>query len=163
MRKWLVLAVAGAVFALGAQSPAQEAVFLVRHAEKVDESKDAALSDVGRARAEALARHLGGAGVRAIYATQYQRTQNTAAPLAAALGIKTTIVDADASGELVRTIRRKNAHDVVLVVGHSDSVPEVIGLLGCKEKIEIRSGDYDNLFVVVPRAGRGRSLLRLKY
>ena len=81
------LAVTFALVAAAVPAQAQKAVFLVRHAEKVDESEDPLLSAAGKARARALARSLRTAGVKAIYVTQYKRTGLTAAPLAAAAGI----------------------------------------------------------------------------
>ena len=73
---------------------AQHTVFLVRHAERADTTPGAArrwptdpdLSDAGRARAESLAAALKDAKITAIYTTEFKRTQQTAAPLAKALG-----------------------------------------------------------------------------
>ena len=153
-----------AVF-LAAASPvhAQKAVVLVRHAEKVDESNDPLLSTAGLARAQTLARHLRTAGVKAIYVTQYKRTALTAAPLALAAGLKPIVLRADGGQELVDRLRRDHADDVVLVVGHSDSVPETLGLLGHTEPVTIASAEYDNLFVVVPGKGGPPMVLRLRY
>jgi broad specificity phosphatase PhoE len=138
-------------------------VILVRHAEKVDESDDPDLSAKGRARAEALARILSRAGVDAIYVTQYKRTAQTAAPLARDRGVQPRVVNADASKELVRRLRADHAKDVVLVVGHSNTVPELIQGLGHPETITIPSDEYDGLYVVVPRADGSPSVLRLGY
>jgi broad specificity phosphatase PhoE len=162
-RVWTVWAAAVAVLAAAAPVRAQKAVFLVRHAEKVDESDDPLLSAAGKARARALARHLRTAGVKAIYVTQYKRTGLTAAPLAAAAGLKPIIVHSDARQELVDRIRKDNPDDVVLVVGHSDSVPEVLGLLGHPEPVTIAHAEYDNLVVAIPNKGGPPTVLRLRY
>ena len=153
-----------AVF-LAAASPvhAQKAVLIVRHAEKVDESDDPLLSAAGKARARNLARHLQSAGVKAIYVTQYKRTSLTAAPLAALAGVKPIVLPADGEQELLHRIRKDNANDVVLVVGHSDSVPELLRLMGHREPVTIASAEYDNLFVVIPDKGGPPGLLRLRY
>ena len=60
---------------LAAASPAlaQRAVIVVRHAEKVDQSSDAVLSEAGHARARALAALLAKAGVTAVYASRRRR------------------------------------------------------------------------------------------
>ena len=154
-----------AVILLAAAAPAraQKAVFLVRHAEKVDESDDPLLSAAGKARARALARHLRTAGVKAIYVTQYKRTGLTAAPLAAATGLKPIVVHSDARQELVDRIRKDNPNDVVLVVGHSDTVPELLRLLGHPEPVTIAHAEYDNLFVAIPSKGGPPTVLRLRY
>jgi broad specificity phosphatase PhoE len=164
MKPWPAVATSIALFvASAAPAQAQKAVFLVRHAEKVDESDDPLLSAAGKARGRALARHLRTAGVKAIYVTQYKRTGLTAAALAAATGLKPITIPADSRQELVDRIRRDNPNDVVLVVGHSDSVPDLLRLLGHPEPITIGHAEYDNLFVAVPNKGGPPTVLRLRY
>jgi hypothetical protein len=51
----------------------------------------------------------------------------------------------------------------VLIVGHSNTVPSILGRLGVKESITIADGEFDNLFIVVPKPDGSASLLRLKY
>jgi len=82
-RLWLAACVCAGVFA-PAVAHGQKAVFVVRHAERQDDSADTPLSAAGADRARRLAAILKDAGVTAIYATQWQRTQQTVAPLAAA-------------------------------------------------------------------------------
>ena len=159
---FLALATA-ALLAAAAPVAAQQAVFLVRHAEKVDESEDPPLSTRGEARAKALARHLAGAGVKAIFVTQYRRTGLTAAPLAGRLGITPVSLHSDATAELVERLRTRHAADVVLYVGHSGSVPKVLKAYGHPEPVEIGHDEYDSLFVLVPRPGSPPTVLRLKF
>jgi broad specificity phosphatase PhoE len=137
---------------------AQSTIFIVRHAEKADASKDPDLSEAGRARAEALARTLKDANITVIYATEFKRTQQTATPLAQVLGIKVTIRPAKATdfGFKLGTL-----HDNTLVVGHSDTIPDLIRELGISEPINIAENDYDNLFAVV--LGEKPRLIRLHY
>ena len=161
MRPWALAAVIAILMAAPVQ--AQKAVVLVRHAEKVDESDDPLLSAAGKARARKLARDLRTAGVTSIYVTQYKRTALTAAPLAVATGLKPIVVQADARQELVDRMRKDNANEVVLVVGHSDSVPDLLRLLGHREAVTIASAEYDNLFVVIPGKGGPPTVLRLRY
>ena len=153
------------LLAVAAPPPAsaQKAVFVVRHAEKVDESEDPLLSAKGKARAQVLARHLKGAGIQAIYVTEYKRTGLTAAPLAAALGLKPIVVYAADSPNLIGKIRENNAADAVLVVGHSNTLPDILKRLGHPDAVEIAGNEYDSLFVVVPRPGSPPAVLRLKY
>jgi len=139
---------------------AQSTIFIVRHAEKAgDGGNDPDLSDLGRARAETLANMLKDAGISAIYVTEFKRTQQTAAPLAKALGITVTTLPAKDNAALVAKLRASNGN--ALVVGHSDTIPDLIKALGISEPINIAENDYDNLFAVV--LDEKRHLIRLHY
>ena len=152
----LLLSLAPAAFA-------QKAIVVVRHAEKADQSADPVLSAEGTARAESLARALASLDVKAVYVTQYQRTALTAAPRSKTAGLKAIQVHSDASAELVERMKKEHPLDVVLTVGHSNSVPRILKLLGATENIQLGDNDYDNLFIVVPAASGPPTLLRLKY
>jgi broad specificity phosphatase PhoE len=149
----------------------QEAIFVVRHAEKQTESNDAPtpLSEAGAARARRLAEILKDAGVTAIFSTDTVRTRSTVEPLARMRRIPVQIYPArDARGaldpgSLVRTLRERHSKDVVLVVGHGDTVGPLLAALGCPGEVRLGAAEYDNLFVVVPRPGRPPELLRLRY
>jgi len=127
---------------------AQSTIFLVRHAEKAGTGGDNPdLSEAGRARAESLANTLKDAGISAIYVTELKRTQQTAAPLAKVLNIVPTIVPAKDSGALLAKLRASDSH--ALVVGHSNTIPEIIKALDVATPIQIADDDYSNLFVLV--------------
>ena len=159
------------LFAAALPALSQEAVFVIRHAEKQSESNDppTPLSEAGTARAQRLAQMLKDAGVTAILSTDTVRTRSTAEPLARMRGIPVEIYAANNAqgavdpGILVRTLREHHAKDVVLVVGHGNTVGPLLAALGCPGEVRIGSAEYDNLFVVVPRTGRPPELLRLKY
>jgi phosphohistidine phosphatase SixA len=142
---------------------AQKAVFVVRHAERQDESPDSPLSAAGKVRAERLAAILADAGVTAIYATQWQRTRQTVAPLATAAKVEITQIDSKDLTGLVAAIRARSANDVVVVAAHSDSAPKIVAALGGSHDIAIARDEYDNLFVIVPGAGTTPTFLRLRY
>ena len=125
----------------------QSTVFIVRHAEKADGSKDAELSEAGRARAEALANMLRDSKISVIYTTEFKRTQQTAVPLAKALGLTVTTLPAENQAALVAKLRTSTANS--LVVGHGNTIPDIIKALGITEPVNISESDYDNLFVVV--------------
>jgi broad specificity phosphatase PhoE len=129
------------------EASAQATIFIVRHAEKADDTKDPDLSPAGRARAEALAKVLRDANITAIYATEFKRTQETAAPLAHALGIEVTIVPAAAIADLATKL--KSASGNALVVGHANTIPDLIKTLGIAAPLTLADADYDNLFIVV--------------
>lgn len=130
-----------------ATATAQSTIFIVRHAEKADSSENSDLSEAGRARAEALAEMLKDKNITAIYATEFKRTQQTAAPLAKVLGVTVTTLPAKDKGALVTKLRASTGN--ALVVGHGNTVPDLIKELGISEPISIGDNDYDNLFEIV--------------
>jgi broad specificity phosphatase PhoE len=146
---------------------AQGAVFVVRHAERADAgtasgstmAADPDLSEAGRARAQSLASMLKDTRITAIYVTEFKRTQQTAEPLAKALGITPTIVPARDSAALGEKL--KSTAGNVLVVGHSNTVGAAVAAAGGTESIKVGDDEYDNLFVVV--RGEKPSVLRLRY
>lgn len=148
---------------LSAAVDAQQMVYVVRHGEKLDDGKDPPLSMAGEARAARLARMLAASGVKAIYTTQYQRTILHAAPLARALKVVTVVNPAADTPGLLRKITSHGADDAVLVVGHSNTVPMILKGLGYAGDVKVEEEDFDNLFVLVPRAQGAPALVRLKY
>lgn len=122
-------------------------VFLVRHAEKENNTDDSDISAAGRARAEALGRILKDAGITAIYATEFKRTQQTAAPLADALKVKITPIPANEKERLLSAVRQQSGN--VLVVGHTNTVPDLIKALQIATPVSISETEYNNLFVVI--------------
>jgi phosphohistidine phosphatase SixA len=170
-RRTLLPAVPALAFLLALPLMAQQAAFVVRHAEKASESNDppVPLSQTGAARARRLAVLLRNAGIAEIYSTDFVRTRATAAPLAEALKLPIRIYAAkDAlgkptAGPLLDQLTRRGRNEVVLIVGHSDNVPVILKGLGCEQEIAIAGNEYDNLFVVVPRGSGPPLLLRLQY
>ena len=97
--------------------------------------------------------------ITAIYATEFKRTQQTAAPLATALGLTATTVQSKDKDALVAKLRSSNGN--ALVVGHGNTIPDLIKALGISEPINIGENDYDNLFVLV--LAEKPQLIRLHY
>jgi len=139
------------------------AIFLVRHAERAATSghvpSDTGLSQAGHERAQHLAQELRDAQISTIFTSEYKRTQETAAPLAQLSGIQPEVVPGDGIRSLVAKI--KAAHGNVLVVGHSNTLPQIIAALGVSSRVTVPESDYDNLFVVLP--DRNMQLVRLHY
>ncbi|MBV9497332.1 MAG: histidine phosphatase family protein [Acidobacteria bacterium] len=137
---------------------ADTVVFAVRHAEKAaDGSKDPALTPEGAARAASLAKILRDANVTVAYSTATTRTRSTAK----ALGVAVT--EYSSSADLAKKILAEDRGKNVLVVGHSNTVPDLVKAFGIAAAPEIGDNDYDNLFIVViPDAGAAR-LIRLHY
>lgn len=107
---------------------------VVRHAEKSnDGSKDPPLAPAGLARAQALATALRDTTLTAAYATAYQRTQMTARPTAQTHGLVVTTYDAQQPAAVFAAqLRRDYRTGTVLVVGHSNTAPNIAAALcGC--------------------------------
>jgi broad specificity phosphatase PhoE len=143
-------------------------VILVRHAEKAPATAmvtDVPLSAAGAARAKELARVLAAVKVAAIYTTQYQRTQQTAEPLAKQMGIQPVVLTAGAkyAADLAKRIRTKHAGQTVVVVGHANTTPDVLRALGVTAAPAIADSEYDNLFLLTFAPGVAPRLLVLRY
>jgi broad specificity phosphatase PhoE len=145
----------------------QGVVILVRQAERADAGMasakmagaDPELSDAGKARAGALAALLKDARITSIFTTEYKRTRQTAQPLAAALNISPIVVNSNEAAILMDKL--KAAAGNVLVVGHSNTVPDLIKGLGIAEPIAIADDQFDTVFVVI--RGPQPRLLRLHF
>jgi phosphohistidine phosphatase SixA len=140
-------------------------VIIVRHAEKNIEpsNPDPDLSPAGQSRAQEIARIFGDAGVQAIYATQYKRTQQTVAPLASKLGLPVVSIDAKQSAELTRRILSNNRGQTVFVAGHNNTAPEIVNMLSGENYPQIPESEYDNMFIVtIYRFGKAK-VLKVKY
>jgi broad specificity phosphatase PhoE len=141
-------------------------IILVRHAEKASMSGDTPLSDAGAARAKELARVLAGAGISAIYTTQYLRTQQTVAPLAEALKVTPQVIEAGTKtypADVVRRIVEKHKGETVLVAGHSNTTVDILNELGMKNPPFIPEPQFDDLFVCTLIEGAPASCVALRY
>ena len=130
---------------------------LIRHADVTPGSgSDPPLNAAGVARAQKLRHVLGDARISAIFVSQFQRTQRTGEPLAADLGLVPTVVGDVATA--VAAIRTLPSAAVVLVVGHTTTLPDISARLGGPPIPAIDLTDFDHLFVHT----RGR-LTHLRY
>ena len=147
---------------------------IVRHAERADASANTNLSQPGVERAAALAEVAREAGVTAVYSTDYCRTAQTAQPLATELGLPINIqpgglgfsgcapaiavptnplpTTVNTPRALVDHILSEHGDEVVMIVGHSDTVPDIVAALGqgTFDPVSI-SSEFDNLFIVTVR------------
>lgn len=163
MRRRLLFRLLLFALVLLASSPgyAQVTVIFSRHAERAATPKDdPPITEAGQKRAELLASMLVDSGVDTIYVTELKRTQQTAAPLAARIHIKPIIIPATDTGKLTETLRARKS-GVVLVVGHSNKIPEIIVGLG-GPAIVIPDTVYNNLYVLTVEPAKS-SLLQLHY
>src|SRR5215212_2942327 len=137
-------------------------VILVRHAD-IDlppGSRNPPLNAEGRARADTLAGIAGDAGVMAIFTSSFIRTKQTAEPLAARLGLQPQV--APAPPIFAQQVVSGTLGEVIVVAGHSDTVPQMIAALGASPAT-IGEREFDNLFVVAVAQSAEAGVVRLKY
>ncbi|MCP4204670.1 MAG: histidine phosphatase family protein [bacterium] len=134
-------------------------VIVVRHAEKQQAEDDPGLTLAGEERSHRLRDLTLEAGVTAVFASQFRRTQATVRPLAEALGLEIAIADAGDTPALVTKILSDHRGGIVVVAGHSNTVPGIVAALGAPEPGPIDESDYGNLFIVtVPEDGPASAL-----
>jgi broad specificity phosphatase PhoE len=135
-------------------------VFIVRHAEKASTGgKDPDLSVQGQKRADALAHILKDLQITSVFVTEFKRTQETAAPTARAAQVSPTVVPASDIGTLVQKLRALNGN--ALVVGHGNTIPDLLRALGIAMTVSIPEDDYTEIFAVL--VGNAPQLVRLHY
>jgi len=140
-------------------------LFVTRHAER-SSGADADLTDVGRQRAEQLARILGTAQIDVMIASNLRRTINTLLPLAAAKGLgESDLVKLDEIGEVVDYVRALPAGTTAVLCHHSFTLHQILDGLCVEGHADIRlSGDsHENLLVVELPAHAAPELVHLEY
>ena len=130
---------------------AADTVFVMRHLQK-GEGADPSLSAEGAANAQAVAGMLARSGITAIYATPTKRAMETAQPLAAKLGLPVTPYNPGDPDALAKKIDA--ASGAVLVVGHSNTVPDLVARFGGKQAVTLTEQDYGSVFVVTHDDGK---------
>lgn len=133
-------------------------IVLVRHAER-DASGADAVSPAGRRRADLLARMYRQSGVSAVFTSAFNRTKQTARPLAQAIGITPIELNGTVTENRNKIL---GAGPLSVVVGHSDSVPELIAALGGPAGLEIDEAEFDLMFVLTVTPGAA-SLVEFRY
>jgi broad specificity phosphatase PhoE len=166
---------ASVLLVLPLTAAAQQSIILVRHAERLTGSGDDPLSEAGRHRAERLAAMLKDAGVTHIFVSNRRGTLETAQPLARLHHLSATRMPIPAAprgnvepAELqvrstIAAMVRLPRTAVVLVVGHSDTIPIFLRRLGYPTAIAIPDNEFDNVFIVTPRASRAPAVVRLRF
>jgi len=147
---------------------AQEAIFVVRHAEQAGPgSTNPPLTEAGEQRAKRLADVLKDAGIDVIFVSEEscctKRTAQTAEPLAKALNVKLTLIPRKDYDGLIARLHTEHAHDRALIVGHSSTVPKWLTAFGYPKKIKIAPLEYDNLFMIIPKSGSEPLVFQIRY
>ncbi len=169
---WLTLLFGILVVAAGAwlwSSQVTTTIIIIRHAEKeLGSIDDPPLSTAGEQRAVVLSRMLGekspAGQVDAIFVSDTRRSQRTAAPLAQRLGILLQIYPGRDVQSLVDKVDRQYRGRRILIVGHSNTVPDLVHRLAPRANVPPMAEDeYDTMYIVtVPTLGP-TAVLRLKY
>ncbi len=137
-------------------------VFLVRHGEKVDQSRDPELSPAGYVRAATLAHSLQNSQIQHVHSTDFIRTRKTAEPAAAIHGLELEIYDPSDLKSFAEQLLQKGGRH--LVVGHSNTTPRMVELLGGESGEEIHESDeYDRLYLLTIDGGGTVSTILLRY
>jgi broad specificity phosphatase PhoE len=151
-------------------APAATTIVVVRHAERsTDDPRDPSLSPAGQQRARDLSIVLRDAGITDIYTTQYKRTRQTAEPYAQQHGISIVERPIAASSsatyarDLAREILTRSAGKSVLVVGHSNTVPDIVHALSGAAIPPMTEAEYDHIFVVVIPASGPARVMQLRF
>lgn len=138
------LALTVAMLAPCAASAEPGVIYLVRHAEKASVGKDPELTAQGQARAQNIAAILQKTGITNIFSSPAMRTRQTAQVLAQRSGLEVQIYDPAAPKALVE--KTKSLSGAVLVVGHSNTLPELVRLFGGVPGADIADNEYDRLY-----------------
>lgn len=121
-------------------------IYVSRHGEKVvSDSKDPPLTAAGELRARHIAHMLKDAGIRQVFSTPYQRTQQTAAPTAAQFGLKVQSYDPAKQAEFAQQLRREGGGNMLLV-GHSNTLTDLVRHLGGDPGGDIADDEYNRLY-----------------
>jgi phosphohistidine phosphatase SixA len=164
--QWLHIFFATACLILLTAPPvqAQEAVFIVRHAEVKAQpgDEDPPLSEDGQQRALRFAEKLKNAGIKAIYSSETKRTQQTAEPSSKALEIPIRTVSRRDPKALVADVRDNHKTDRVLIFGHFQTIPWILKELGYQADIKLDSKVWDEMLIVIPKTHGQPTVIRVR-
>ena len=122
-------------------------IYFIRHAEKIDSSKNPDLSSVGLERAAHWGKIFSETTFDAIYSTDFKRTQQTAAPTAENKKLDITLYDAKSLD--FDKFKTDNLGKTILVVGHSNTTPDFVNkLINQNVYAAIEDTNFGNLYIV---------------
>src|ERR1044072_8549627 len=152
----LVIAIFALLACATASSPAPAPIYVMRHLDTPQGERDPDLLPAGQRAAQALAGRFGRERLRAIYVSDYRRTRQTAAPLAARLRLVPIVYDPRDTPGLVERVRA--GPRPALIVGHSNTVPEIVEALGGTRPAPLVHADFGDIW----RVGADRTTERLR-
>lgn len=157
MMKKLTLMIASALLLQPCLASDNFTLYLVRHAEKQTDSKNPPLTQCGKARAKQLAILLSTAEIKSVYSTSYQRTMSTAAPLAKKQHVAIKHYNPKQLEQFALHLKLQKEN--TLIVGHSNTTPQLTQLLSGKKVADLSDKDYQNLYQVQFIAGKSQLTL----
>jgi phosphohistidine phosphatase SixA len=140
--------------------------YVVRHAEKAAQasnmSSDVQLSDAGKQRAEKLKEVLKSKKIGLIYSTNTIRTKSTAGPTASLFSLPINEYAPRPDSAFITLLKSKKQN--TLVVGHSNTVDDIVNMLCGEKKVagDLPDTEYDNLYVI-KRKGKNFVFKNEKY
>lgn len=137
---------------------------LVRHAEITGSGSNPNLSAVGQTRALELQRILNNVVLNAVYSTNFNRTMQTAEPIATAKALPIAQYDPFDPDALIDQVLTSYPEGIVLIVGHSNTTPDFLNaMVGADTFADIPETEYDNLFVVHISEKGDAKVIHMKY
>ena len=152
MRNWIIAALIAAAAFLPAAAQAADTVYVMRHLQKAA-GDDPPLTEEGAILAEMVAGMLGfdDFGMKAVFATRTRRAQQTGEPLAKFIGAAVTPYDPRDVPALVKAVKAVPGN--VLIVGHSNTVPDLVAAFGGTKPPPMSESDYGTIYQVTLRSG----------
>ena len=151
------------------ESQATTTIIFVRHAEKnLSVEDDPELTEAGQRRVFELTRQMKDAdvveGIDAIYSTPFRRNLATVEPLSELLELPINLYNKNEYESVLETILDKHKGKIILVVGHSDTLANLMAELGASKSVPvIADNEYDNIYIVsIPWFGKTKTI-RLRY
>ncbi len=162
----LVLCLFGGVTPVASQSK-NKTIVLVRHAEKdispTADKGDPVLTAEGRDRATRLMNFVKRYKPHEIFSTDFKRTRDTVAPIAAKRNKQVQLYDATKPADLVAKIMASET-DHYLIVGHSNTIPRLVNLLAKKEVFrDLLDSEHSVIYVVRMKNGVLKKIEILTY
>ena len=133
-------------------------IFLIRHAEKqLDGIRDPSLTKKGVLRAENISKQLKNRNIKTIYSTNYKRTRQTAIPLSKLLEIGLALYDPSQLEAFAKQVLSGEGN--VLIVGHSNTTPQLVELLGGNSQGPMAETVYNRIYQLVVKGSKVETFL----
>ncbi len=154
--------VAVALIAISMPVTAQEIVYVIRHAEKEPSGADPSLTPAGERRASTWARFLELAGLDAVLTSEAKRSRQTGAIIAGLLQLETRAAPGMDGIALADMVQFDYEDSLLLIVGHTETIPGILKGLGVQEPVEVTDEEFDRLFILFNAGSDDAQLVSLR-